>query len=362
MTDDSDASESPTDSGSSSLTDFGTDPDADDSSPDSQPNVTDWSADSASADESATTTDESTTTPDDSATVADESATAADERDEIRAALAEVRRECRKVALVYASLDAVCVLLAVRLATTLVGVPALGTDVAVATFDSLGLPAPSVGTVVALVVGVVAFAVEVRVRTRRPAAEQFEAANPDIAEALRTARDAARDDRSNPMVRSLYADVLDRLRETSSANLLNATRLAATFLFAVAVSLATVQTAVVGLDLGLAGPTEPGGAGASGGGASGPVTTQSAALQNGEEVLGDPTDVSAGSENLSAAVDASPGGEGDREWDYGSDSGEGSDDDAVDPQRAGFSSPERVEDAALVQRYARELDGNATGA
>jgi hypothetical protein len=333
MTDESDAGESPTDSPSSSLTDFGTD-----SEPDPEDDRTDADPADASSEESPTT---------------------ADERDEIRAALAEVRRECRKVALVYASLDAVCVLLAVRLTTTLVGIPALATDVAPAGFDSLGVPAPSVGTLLALVVGVVAFAVEVRVRTRRPAAEQFEAANPEVAEALRTARDAARDDRSNPMVRSLYADVLDRLRETSSANLLNATRLAATFVLAVAVSLATVQTAVVGLDLGLAGPTEPGDGGS--GGASGPPTTQSAALQNGEEVLGDPTDVSAGSENLSAAVDASPGGEGDREWDYDSDSGGGSDA-AVDPQRAGFSSPERVEDAALVQRYARELDGNATGA
>ncbi len=358
MTDESDASESPTDSSSSSLTDFGTDsePDPENSSVDSDPDAADWSADSQSdvADWSPDSgvEDESVASPDDSATTADE-------RDEIRAALAEVRRECRKVALVYASLDAVCVLLAVRLATTLVGVPALGTDVAVATFDSLGVPAPSVGTLLALAVGLLAFAAEVYVRTRRPAAEQFEAANPEVAEALRTARDAARDDRSNPMVRSLYADVLDRLRETSSANLLNATRLAATFLVAVAVSLATVQTAVVGLDLGLAGPTGPSG-GSGGGGAGGPSTTQSAALQNGEEVLGDPTDVSAGSENLSAAVDASPGGEGDREWDYDSSSGEGSDDAAVDPQRAGFSSPERVEDAALVQRYARERDGNAT--
>lgn len=334
MTDESDAGESPTDSRHSSLTDFGTD-----SEPDAEDDRTDADPADASSEESPTT---------------------ADERDEIRAALAEVRRECRKVALVYASLDAVCVLLAVRLATTLVGIPALATDVAPAAFDSLGVPAPSVGTLLALVVGVVAFAVEVRVRTRRPAAEQFEAANPEVAEALRTARDAARDDRSNPMVRSLYADVLDRLRETSSANLLDATRLAATFLLAVLVSLATVQTAVVGVDLGLAGPAGQDGGGA-GDGENGPLTTQSAALQNGEEVLGDPTDVSAGSENLSAAVDASPGGEGDREWDYDSDSGGGSEDAAVDPQRAGFSSPERVEDAALVQRYARELDGNATG-
>jgi len=134
MSDESDA-DFP-DSGSSSLLDFGTDAGTDsrtDAGTNSQTDAADASGDS---------------------TAADESATAADERDEIRAALAEVRRECRKVALVYASLDAVCILLAVRLATTLVGIPALATDVAPGTFDSLGLPAPSVGTLLALVVGV----------------------------------------------------------------------------------------------------------------------------------------------------------------------------------------------------------------
>ncbi|UPW00568.1 hypothetical protein M0R88_00345 [Halorussus gelatinilyticus] len=348
MSDESDPAETPTDDGTTGTADWVV-TDSEDS-----PAVTD-------ADEPPVATDDPAAGTDAPADAAEESSTDADERDEIEAALAEVRRECRKVALVYASLDAVCVLLAARLAATLAGVPTLATDVAPATFDSLGAPAPSVGTAVALGVGLVAFAADAYARTRRPAAEQFEAANPEIAEALRTARDAARDDRSNPMVRALYADVLDRLRETSSANLLNATRLAATFLVAVAVSLATVQTAVVGFDLGLAGPTGQDVGGAGGGGDSGgQFTTQSAALQSGEEVLGDPTDVSAGSENLSAAVNASPGGEGDREWNYDSSSGGGSEDAAVDPQRAGFSSPERVEDAALVQRYAHELDGNAT--
>ena len=281
------------------------------------------------------------------------------DRDDVEAALAEIRRECRKVAFVYASLDAVCVLLAVRFAATLVALPALGIEVGTSVFDSLGAPAPSVGTVLALLAGVVAFAAEFRLRTRRPAAEQFEAANPEVSEALRTARDAARDDRSNPMVRALYADVLDRLRETSSVNLLNATRLAATFVLAVAVSLATVQTAVIGIELGVTGPTQPGDS-TPGDSDDDVLSTESVALQDGEEVLGDPTDVSAGSENLSAAVDASPGGEGDRDWNYEGGSGEGGDESAADPQRAGFTSPERVEDAALVQRYAHELEGNTT--
>ncbi|NHN59307.1 MULTISPECIES: hypothetical protein [Halorussus] len=283
--------------------------------------------------------------------------------DEIRAALAEVRREVRKAAFVYASLDAVCVLLAVDLAAGVAGVPALDAAVARASFGSLGLPAPDLGTLVGLVAGAVAFAAEFAVRARRPAAERFEDANPAVSEALRTARDAAGAYRENPMTRALYADVLDRLRESSSVGLLDATRLAATVGLALALSLASVQTAVVGLDLGA-------GVAGSGTGSTGPahgsddrapLSNRSAELRSGDEVLGEPTDVTAGSENLSAAVSASPGGEGERDWNYETEAGDSAGPDGgVDARRAGFASPERVEDAALVRRYAHELGGNTT--
>ncbi|WP_135824440.1 DUF7502 family protein [Halorussus ruber] len=295
------------------------------------------------------------------------------ESNEINAALAEIRRECRKAALVYASLDAVCVLLAVDFAATAVGVPALDAEVAAKTFSSAGLPAPDLGTLVALVAGAVAFAAEFRIRTRRPAAEQFEAANPEIREALRTARDVAESgrgdrgdgsehpDRPNPVERALYADVLEKLRETSSVGLLNATRLAATVALALALSLATVQTAVVGVDLGV-GVSEsgPGAGGPAGNPSERALPNQTAELKSGDEVLGEPTDVTAGSKNLSAAVSASPGGEGERDWNYERDGGESGGDEAVEAQRAGFSSPDRVEDAALVQRYAHRLEANST--
>ncbi|WP_276301667.1 DUF7502 family protein [Halorussus lipolyticus] len=286
------------------------------------------------------------------------------EENEVRAALAEIRRECRKATLVYASVDAACVLLAVDFAATVVGVPALEAEVGRAAFSSAGLPSPDLGTVVAVVAGIGAFAGEFVLRSRRPAAEQFEAANPAVSEALRTARDAAESDwgdgtgRPNPMTRALYADVLAKLRETSSVGLLNATRLAATVAVALALSLATVQTAVVGVDLGL-GSSEAGAGPDAGGPTDRPLTNQTADLKSGDEILGDPTDVTAGSENLSAAVSASPGGEGDRDWNYENSDGD-SGDEEVDAQRAGFSSPDRVEDAALVQRYAHRLQENAT--
>lgn len=283
--------------------------------------------------------------------------------DEIQAALAEIRRECRKVAFVYASLDAACVLLVVGFVAGAVGLPVLDTEVAAGSFESVGLPAPDLGTLAAVVSGVVAFLAEFHLRTRNPAAEQFEAANPEVREALRTARDAAQSGQANPMTRALYADVLERLRETSSVGLLNATRLAATVALAFALSLAMVQTAVVGVDLGVgASGTGPGSGGATGGPTDqSALPNQTADLQNGDEVLGEPTDVTAGSENLSAAVSASPGSEGERDWNYDNDaSSSGEDADEVDAQRAGFSSPDRVEDAALVQRYAHQLETNST--
>ncbi|MFC4553001.1 MULTISPECIES: DUF7502 family protein [Halorussus] len=280
--------------------------------------------------------------------------------DDVRSALAEIRRESYKATFVYASLDATCVLFAVALVLDAVGGSWFDAAVAAGALEPLGVPAPDVGTLLAVVAGAVAFGAEVRLRSRRPVAERFEAANPEVREALRTARDAAAADRTNPMARALYEDVLERLRETSSVGLLNATRLAATVVLALCLSLASVQTAVVGLELG----SPVGGSGSNAGGgathASAAANLSDATLRDGDEVLGDPTDVSAGSENLTAEVGAGPGGDGQREWNYDGDASDGRDDAAVDPQRAGFASPERVEDAALVRRYARELGGNST--
>lgn len=281
-------------------------------------------------------------------------------RDAMGAALAEIRRERLKAAFVYASVDAVCALLAANLLAGVADLSLLDATVAASAFESVSLPAPDVGTLVGIGAGVAVFVAEMVVRTRRPDAEAFEAANPEVREALRTARDAATDDRSNPMTRALYADVLDRLRETSSVSLLNATRLALTVALAFALSLATVQTAVVGVDVGLS-ESDPAATGpAEGVDDQRAFSNRTDGLQDGDEVLGDPTNVSAGSENLSAAVSANPGGEGERDWDYDSDAGDGGEDESVDPQRAGFTSPDRVEDATLVQRYARELGTNST--
>ena len=278
-----------------------------------------------------------------------------DGRDDVRAALAEIRREGRKATLLPASVEGVCVFLALNLVLGVVDVPVVDRAFAAGAVSGIGVPAPTVGTLVALAGGLGGFVAAVRLRTRRPIEERFEAANPEIRETLRTARDTAAADRSNPMARALYADVLDRLKETSSVGLVDTTRLVAAVVLAFVLSAATVQTAVVGIDLGGTKPTAAVDVGGSGTGSDGFTDRSSVDLRDGDEVLGEPTDVTAGSENLSAEVGGGPGGEGDEEWTYDRDAGSDGDG-TIEAERSGFASPERVEDAALVRRYVRELE------
>lgn len=285
----------------------------------------------------------------------------ADRTDDVRAAIDEVRREGYKVAFVYASVDAVVVLLAVHLAVGVVGHPVLDAPVAPATLGSIGLPPADVGTVVAVGAGLVAFAGELVVRVRRPLVEQFEAANPAVEEALRTARDASRADRTNPMARALYADVLDRLGETSSLGLVRPVRVGATVALALVLSVATVQTSVAGLAVvGLAGGgPDAADVSVSLDASAGQPTLAESDLQSGDEILGEATNVSAGSENVTAEVATGPGGAGSDERHYERGSG-GDDGTVVEARRADYASPERVEDAALVRRYTEKLQGNTT--
>lgn len=274
---------------------------------------------------------------------------------EAEAAVAAVRREALKATLVVSAAEATCVLLALNLAASLAGVPVLDRPVGAGPLAGTPLPAPTVGNCLAVAGGAVAFAVAVRLRRRRPPVERFEAANPEVAEALRTARDTLDSDREGPMAAALYRDVLDRLRDASGRALLDTTRLTAVILVAFVLSAATVGTAVVGIDV-PGSPAGPGGA-VDGGGPNRAAGTP-VDLNDGDAVLGEETNVSAGEENVSADVGAGPGGEGERNWSY--DRSPGADGDGVvQPERAGYADAERVEEADLVRRYA-EARGNTT--
>lgn len=271
--------------------------------------------------------------------------------DRMRAAVAAIRREGQKVAVVYAAVDAAAVALLVNVLVQVLPVPLVPDAVglpafAVPLFEALGVsltdPAVTGAAVVGFLAGICTFGIEVAVRTRRPLVEQFEAANPSVREALRTARDAVEDGVDNRIARSLYADVLDRLRETSSVALLDVRRVGLTLVFVLVLSVASLQVAVYDLSLG--------GVGADAGDATPP--DRYTGLQDPDEILGDPTDVSAGDEDLEARVETSGEGRGNasevpRAYDTGGFAASGD----VESQQAGFEAAEQLEDADLIREY-----------
>lgn len=267
--------------------------------------------------------------------------------DDVRRAVAEIRREGLKAAALVAVVDAAFVALLANLAATVVGVPELAATVAG--------PA-TVGTLLAAALGLLAGVAEFAWRARRPTVERFEEVNPAVHEALRTARDAVESDHEGPVARALYADVLDRLRDTSSRDLVAWRRLGATLVLVLAVSAATVgiSAAGVGLTPDRTGIDAAPGDAAPGGGVDVGEANGSEGLQDPDEILGEATNVSAGDENVTAEIDAGTGGQGDRrsydEQGYADDGGGG-----VDARRAGYADAEGVEDADLIRRFTLAL-------
>ena len=262
----------------------------------------------------------------------------------------EVRREGWKAAIVYATVDAVALGLAVNLAVAALGVAELPAQVGLPAIGPLGGVTPPVAALLGAAVALVGFVVEVWLRVRRPLIEQFEAANPPVAEALRTARDAVAADTDSRMVERLYGDVLERLGESSGVALVDIRRVAGTVVVVVLLSLATLQVAVTGVALLAGGPADA---------ASDAVDRSErpdVRLQNGSAVLGDSEDVSAGEENLTAQVD-STGGDRTVERDEPFPAGGAGDAATGDTegQQAGFADPEQVEDAALVREYSLRI-------
>lgn len=280
-------------------------------------------------------------------------------RERMAAALREIRREGLKAATIYAAVDATLVFLAVNLLVLVVdpagvpdalAVPSSATD---AVGDLVGI---SFGTVdvpgsalLAAALAVVVFGVELWLRSRRPLVERFEAANPAVAEALRTARDTVARDGDSRMATRLYEDVLERLRDTSSVALLDVRRIAVTVVVVVALSLATVQLAAVDLGGGEGvGPDDGTDAGED---TPNPYT----GLKDGDAVLGDPEDVDAGDDELDAQIDSSGGSEDvDDTQQFPSDSvdrGSSGGSNSADGQQAGYAEPEQLEDAELIREY-----------
>jgi hypothetical protein len=261
-----------------------------------------------------------------------------EERERVEQALTAVRREGQKAAAIHAVVEGAVVLLAVNFGLTMVGV---------------GLPGPTYARqAVAAVLGLAVFLGAFLVRIRRPLVEQFEAANPEVREALRTARDAALDDEENAVARRLYADVLDRLQQASGARLVRTRRLVGGLALIMLLSVATVQVSVVGLDLAgrQSDATVEGDAADSG--------TEYRGLESGDKILGNETDVDGGDEDLDAVIGGTGSEAGSGET-VNSSAGAGgfSAAGSYEAQQAGFSASDDVEDAEIIREYNLEIRG-----
>lgn len=294
-------------------------------------------------------------------------------REEVLTAVSEIRREAAKAAAIHAILDAMAVFLVLRLVTQLVSIP-VGTEplTAVPIPDAVGGPLRAAGIAVPDVVGisgvslvVVAIAVswaivDVAFRYDRLGVEQFEAHNPAVEEALRTARDTAEGDVETQVATTLYRTVLRRLGETSSRSFLQQRQLIGVTAVLVLCSAGIVGVTGAGIspltDSGTmemtAGSIDSGsGAGVvgAGGGGAGGVSNS----DGGGDLLGDEGAVERGTENQSLRlrgenVDNGGGGE------YGGGS-VAVDSAAVDASQAAFTDEKRPEAADLVRAYNKRI-------
>jgi hypothetical protein len=274
----------------------------------------------------------------------------------MRRAVTLVRREGYKVALIYAAIDAALATLGVNLLLQVLRPDAIPATLPWPTvlFDAIvgytgAPPGPLQTSIVAgLGAGVLVFVGEFVARTRRPLVEQFEEANPEVREALRTARDTVRDGTAtgSRMTVALYEDVLARLRRTSSVGLVNVPRVFVTVLVIAVVSVASIQVAVVGLDLTALGNENDDGA-------LDDRDTEYEGLQDANSVLGDPEDVTAGEETLNTTLATEGGGDdggnGSSAAAYDSSGFSGTGE--VEGQEAGFAENEQLEDAELIREY-----------
>lgn len=270
----------------------------------------------------------------------------------MRRALTQVRREGYKVAVIYAVVDAALAVLVVNLLVQVLKPEQIPLTLPWprVVFDAIvgytgAPPAPLQTSIVAgLVAGLVVFVGEFLLRIRRPFVEQFEGANPRVREALRTARDSLHVGRDSRMALALYEDVLARLRRTSSIGLVNLKRVFLTVLLISVVSLASIQVAVVDLDVRDFNPDDD---------VDGDDrTSEYEGLQDASGVLGDPEDVTAGEEVLNTTLDTQGGGDDGSEGApaaYDSSGFAGSGD--VEGQEAGFAESEQLEDAELIREY-----------
>jgi hypothetical protein len=292
-------------------------------------------------------------------------------REELLAAVSEISREAKKAAFLQAALDAMLVFVVLRLALqltpvgdgsgALVSVPIPGGLAGALSGVGIILPDPVTvtGAGAATVLTAVSwFVADAFLRYDRLGVERFEADNPVVEEALRTARDTAEGDVDNPVAVELYREVLGRLEDTSSRAFVQRRQLVAVVVGLALVSAATVGVAGLGLSpIGTGGDADVGTVGGAGGG--GGAGGESSGSGGGEDLLGEEGEVERGTDDRSLQLR----GEGEGQAGGGGDYSGGSfdaDPGRVEASRAEFSEEERPEDAELVRAYTERIRGGGT--
>ena len=301
------------------------------------------------------------------------SETASAPREELLDAVAEIRREAAKAAAVHAALDAMVVFAVLRLSLQLLSVGDGAEPVAaVPVPDAVGGSLRGIGVAVPDPVGVSAASLVVAAtavswlvadaafRYERLGVERFEAHNPGVAEALRTARDAAASDVETPVATELYRTVLRRLEETSSRAFLRRRQLVG-----VVVALALCSAGIVGVagagispvdggDVGAAGGAGGGGGSGTGGGGTGGGASGSGGSA---DLLGEEGTVERGTDNRSVRLRGEGPDDGSGEYGDGSVAVDSSD---VDASPAEFTDEQRPEAADLVRAYTERIREDET--
>ena len=307
------------------------------------------------------------------------SETASAPREELLDAVAEIRREAAKAAAVHAALDAMVVFAVLRLSLQLLSVgdgaePVAAVPVPDAVGGSLrgigvAVPDPVGVSAASLVVAATAvswLAADAAFRYERLGVERFEAHNPGVAEALRTARDAAASDVETPVATELYRTVLRRLEETSSRAFLRRRQLVG-----VVVALALCSAGIVGVagagiapvdggDVGAAAGASGGGegGGGTGSGTGGGGTGGGASGSGGSaDLLGEEGTVERGTDNRSVRLRGEGPDDGSGEYGDGSVAVDSSD---VDASPAEFTDEQRPEAADLVRAYTERIREDET--
>ena len=301
------------------------------------------------------------------------SETASAPREKLLDAVAEIRREAAKAAAVHAALDAMVVFAVLRLSLQLLSVGDGAEPVAaVPVPDAVGGSLRAIGVAVPDPVGVSAaslvvaatavswLAADAAFRYERLGVERFEAHNPGVAEALRTARDAAASDVETPVATELYRTVLRRLEETSSRAFLRRRQLVG-----VVVALALCSAGIVGVAGAGISPVDGGdvdvaaSAGGGGGSGTGGGGTDGGASGSGgsADLLGEEGTVERGTDNRSVRLRGEGPDDGSGEYGDGSVAVDSSD---VDASPAEFTDEQRPEAADLVRAYTERIREDET--